>query len=274
MWHLGRLVIFGVAIALGLPRATWATNPMYSARAAKHTSLADFLNDTPSEAWSEEPVPFGEPEFLTPAPPDASLWGEPPFSPLEPPRHVGRGNPLSGTSWLNRPWHVGVLFGVLSGDDLIDDHIELQQDFIGGYRVGYDFDHFWGWEINFAFGEIDIEDAQDETLSLNADTWFADAAVHVYPWGDAQWRPFLGIGGGFVSFQFEDAAGVGYDAALFQIPLTVGVKFLHDRWLALRAEITHHVTFGSDDLDTMDNVSATIGADIHFGARPRSYYPW
>ena len=41
-------------------------------------------------------------------------------NPDDPGRHVGKGNPLEGTSWLNRPWHVGFFLGALYGDDVID----------------------------------------------------------------------------------------------------------------------------------------------------------
>ena len=72
-------------------------------------------------------------------------------SPDHPARHVGFGEPLVGTSWLNRPFHAGWLVGGLFGDDLIAGQVDQDEDIFGGYRLGWDFDHYWGSELRFAF---------------------------------------------------------------------------------------------------------------------------
>ncbi len=188
-----------------------------------------------------------------------------------PPRRWG--NPLSGTSWRNRPWQVGAFFGGLLGDDLIDGRAEQETGLIGGGRVGYDFTHHWGGEVRFAQSEFDV-DVGAGADEQSGDEWLLDVDLLLYPWGDAQWRPFVSLGAGVARLQFHDDAGDSHRETLFQIPLGVGVKYFFHRWLALRAEVTHHFILGDSGVDSRDNLSATAGVEFRFGARPRVYYPW
>lgn len=71
--------------------------------------------------------------------------------PNDPARHVGLGHPLVGTSWRNRPFHVGWLYGEMLGDELIQDRIDQDASMFGGYRLGWDFDHYWGPKSDLGF---------------------------------------------------------------------------------------------------------------------------
>lgn len=192
------------------------------------------------------------------------------LEPMPPQPHRGWGNPLTGTSWRNRPWSVGAFFGGLRGDD-ITAGVEQETGLSGGVRLGYDFGHYWGGEVRFTQTEFDVQAGAAEH---SGDEWLLDANWLLYPWGDAQWRPFLSLGVGVSKLHFEDATGRSHRETLFQFPLGVGVKYLFDRWLALRADVTHHFLVGDAGVDSRDNLSATAGVEIHFGAWPRFYYPW
>ena len=156
-------------------------------------------------------------------------------APNDPLRNVGIGQPLVGTSWRNRPYHVGWLFGGLFGSDLVSDQLHQGKNIFGGYRAGWDFDHYWGTELRFGFAQLGLVDEQAGDLDAYARNHFWDVSLLYYPWGDACWRPFTSAGLGFGSFEFEDANGVLIDDFVLTLPLSAGVKYFYRPWLALRS---------------------------------------
>jgi hypothetical protein len=182
--------------------------------------------------------------------------------------------PLLGTSWMNRPWHAGWLVGMMFGDDLLGGDLALGEDLIGGYRIGEDMSEFWGWEGRFAFANPGLEDGNVPPQLGSADVWFSDGSVLYYPWGDTQVRPYVSLGAGASGFRFTDDQGRRYRETLFHVPLGIGVKCLYLRWLAVRFDLTQNIALGDGELETMNNVSATAGVEVHFGGRRRSYFPW
>ena len=66
-------------------------------------------------------------------------------------RSIGCGHPMGGTSWLNRPYHVGWFAGAMWGSPMIQGHVNQRGTFFGGYQVGHDFDHYWGKQLRFAW---------------------------------------------------------------------------------------------------------------------------
>jgi hypothetical protein len=108
---------------------------------------------------------------------------DPPFDhsdPDDPLRHIGKGVPLHGTSWLNRPYHVGWFVGGLFGDDL-QSGLEQDAGAFGGYRLGHDFDHYYGKELRFGFGYLELNNGQP--AQPNSADYFLDAHLLHYPWG-------------------------------------------------------------------------------------------
>jgi hypothetical protein len=199
---------------------------------------------------------------------------EPPFEDPDAGRAIGLGDPLIGTSWLNRPFHVGWMFGGLFGDELIDGRVAQHEDMVGGYRVGWDFDHYWGVEGRFLFANLDFTDQDDTSVARTCRNHYWDADLLYYPWGDSRWRPYASLGLGLDDFQFRDANGTFIDKTLFALPVGIGVKYFWQNWLALRVSVTDNVAFGSGPLDTMHNVSLTGDVEVHFGGRRTSYFPW
>lgn len=195
--------------------------------------------------------------------------------PDDPARHVGLGYPLAGTSWRNRPVHLGWLFGGINGDDLIGGQIGQAEDILGGYRLGWDFDHYWGSELRFAFANLELTDLQAAGNKLGTSrNHFWDLHLLYYPWGDARWRPYFTLGAGLASFYFQDTNGQSVNETLLSLPFGLGVKYYWDNWLAVRCGLMDNLSFGSQGLSTMHNISLTCGVEIHFGRPPRSYYPY
>jgi hypothetical protein len=194
--------------------------------------------------------------------------------PNDPFRHQGVGRPLVGTSWLNRPVFVGVFLGGLLADDLISGHVESNNSFFFGGRLGWDFDHYWGLEGRYAFSRPQINDGDGNTLSDPARDYFIDVSLAYYPWGDSQWRPFISGGLGLQTFRFHDDQDERVHQSLLSLPIGVGIKFYHSPFHTLRLEAYDNIAFGDGRLKTMQNFTIAAGVEFRFGGRPVSYFPW
>ncbi len=194
--------------------------------------------------------------------------------PNDPARSTGIGKPLKGTSWRNRPFHVGWMVGTLIGDSLVDGAVDQKTDIIGAYRLGWDFDHYWGTELRYAFAKPSLIDVQGGMPMRVATDQFVDLSLLYYPWGDAEWRPFAGVGLGVANFRFTDANQTAIDDLAVTIPISLGVKHYYRPWLALRTTVTDNFSIGTQGVDSMHNLSATVGVEVHFGGPRRTYFPY
>jgi len=189
-------------------------------------------------------------------------------------RHAGLGRPLVGTSWRNRPFYVGGELGTLWITRPIHDNVNRDIDAFGGIFFGWDSDHYWGHELRFDWSTPELKNSEardaDRTDSLFA--WSYNAMY--YPWGDAKFRPYWRAGIGNTRFDFPLDDGSRHDEWMLTFPLGIGVKYPVRRWLAARADLTDHLTIDGSDLPTMNNLTLTFGLEWHFGAHPRSYWPW
>lgn len=191
----------------------------------------------------------------------------------DPGRHIGRGQPLSGTSWLNRPVHADWFIGAMVPDSLIAGRVNQEGGIIGGYRFGRDFDHYWGWEFRFAFSYPELTSPGGTGLSGNSRDLFYDFNTLYYPWGDSRWRPYFTWGLGVAKFDFTDELGARNFETLFSMPFGFGVKWQCRHWLTLRFDALDNLSFAGGGLDTMHNLSFTLGVEVRFGGRrPRYVY--
>lgn len=181
--------------------------------------------------------------------------------------HIGMGQPLQGTSWGNRPYSIGVFTGAFLANEL-NQNIQQGNGLINGFRVGWDFDHYWGTEFRMAFGDTRVDGSSEKV-----DVRLADIGVVYYPWGDARWRPYTSVGLGVGNFAFQDGTQSVDDFAL-QIPLSIGVKYAFKPWWNLRLDATDYLSMPSSDLDFMNNVQLTGALEYRFGGRRRSYFPY
>ncbi len=224
-------------------------------------------------------------------------WNWPLFHP-RPGRHQGIGQPLQGESWLYRPFSVGWFMGMEVGGPLIDDWVGQKQGFVGGYRLGWDHNHYWGGEMRFTFSSVELFDspraAAAQVAADDEDGWDADdpwrdrfdprrdvnlfqwdVSVLYYPWGDAAWRPYGLIGLGSARMIFFDRLSERYDKVVFAMPLAIGVKYRCNDWLAMRFELTDNILFAaSSGVSTMHELSITGGVEVRFGGSRRAYWPW
>ena len=214
------------------------------------------------------------------------------------PRHRGIGQPLLRESWRYRPLSAGWFMGAMQGSPLIDDWVEQKEGFFAGYRLGWDYDHYWGCEMRLAFGSVALDDSQrakdaqaaaDDARGIPADDpirnrfdarrdsnvvlW--DLDLLYYPWGDAAWRPYLMAGLGTARIDFVDRLSVVLDKTVFALPLACGLKYRWNDRLALRLELADNIAFGgSSGLNTLHNLSLTAGVEIRFGGTRKAYWPW
>jgi hypothetical protein len=198
---------------------------------------------------------------------------EPPWKhrhPDDPARHVGKGHPLSGTSWRNRPLHVGWLVGTLEGGEL-SESVGQKNGLFGGYRLGWDFDHYWGTETRLAFANVKVDDARRPNNSRTAQNVHWDVNLLYYPWGDARWRPFFSLGLGLANYRFGNADLAGVNSTVFAMPWGGGVKYYYQPWLALRFSLMDNMSFGGGGVTGMHSVSATGGVEVRFGGSRTRY---
>jgi hypothetical protein len=189
-------------------------------------------------------------------------------------RNVGRGIPLEGTSWLNRPFHVDWFLGPLLGDDLISNRVSQDNVLFGGLRFGFDFDYFWGTEWRFAWADPRASFATPSEAPNDVRFVVSDIDVLYYPWGDSKVRPYLLWGLGVTQLGFVDDTGFSRHATLVTMPFGAGVQYHQWPWLVWRLEILDNLAFGADQISTMNNVSLSVGMEWRLGARPASYWPW
>jgi hypothetical protein len=223
-------------------------------------------------AGESQPAPFGEP----PAPP--GYWSGMGWLGLRHShthsRNVGLGGPLVGTSWLNRPFYVGVDIGQLWMMQSVEDSVSNDIDLFGGVFVGCDWDHYWGNELAFHWATPELINSQAPSANRTDSLFIWSYNVMYYPWGDSEIRPYWRVGIGNTHVDFPLDSGSRHDEWLFTMPIGLGIKCPVRRWLALRAELTDHLAFGDGDVRTQNNLTLTCGLEWRFGAHPRSYWPW
>jgi hypothetical protein len=189
-------------------------------------------------------------------------------------RHIGRGKPFGGTSWLNRPYYIGGDLGTMWLTQPIEDDVTRDIDTFGGIFAGCDWDHYWGTELGIhrSTPELDNNEAPDAEGGDRLMLW--TASLIYYPWGDAAFRPYWRCGIGATAMDYPTDEGDRRDEELWTIPIGVGFKYPIRRWLAARAEFADQLALGNHGVSTQHNLSLTFGLECRFGAHPRSYWPW
>ncbi len=201
-------------------------------------------------------------------------------------------------TWLFRPYSAGWFAGELWGNEVIDDWVSQRQGFVGGVRVGWDADAFWGLEMRLALGELALVDSpraisaqqaaddkagleEDDPLRLRFDRrreldlllW--DINLILYPLGDTRLRPFAMIGLGTARVSFKDRLSYEYDEIVLGMPVGGGLKWRLNDWLALRCTLTDNITLsGGSGMNTLHELSLTGDVEVRFGGSRRTYWPW
>ncbi|MBN1909244.1 MAG: outer membrane beta-barrel protein [Pirellulales bacterium] len=219
------------------------------------------------------------------------------FGPRGDGRNQGVGQPLLCESWRYRPFGIGWFMGMMHGSTLVNHWTGTDTGYFGGYRLTWDYDHYWGCEFRYGFGSLPqwdsagakaAQEAADTARGLTpADPeWHRydhrrDASVAVwdvslvyYPWGDAAWRPYALMGFGGARVSFDDRLAEHYVRRTFAMPMGFGVKYRWNERLALRIEVLDNIIFGHRNVETQHNLSLVAGVEIRFGGTRKAYWPW
>lgn len=188
-------------------------------------------------------------------------------------RFVDKGLPMERSSWLNRPYHVDWFVGPLLSDGPVEGRVSQSNDILAGFRLGWDFDYYWGVEWRFGWADSTII-ADGIDTELDGKFFVSDVDFIYYPWGDSKIRPYALWGLGLTEIGSVRPDGTGQEATLLSMPIGLGVRFPQTHWLAWRLEVIDNLAFGADGIDTMNNFAFTAGMELRMGARPNSYWPW
>jgi hypothetical protein len=189
-------------------------------------------------------------------------------------RNAGVGIPLTGTSWLNRPYYLGGNIGTAWLTRPINSNLTNDIDMFGGVFAGYDWDYYWGTElsINRATPEIINKNARDAD---RGDRLMEESlSLIYYPWGDSLFRPYWRVGIGATEIDYPTDDGFRRDETLWTFPIGIGLKYPFRRYLAARAEFTDQLAVGNSDVAAQHDLTLTFGLEWRFGVHPRSYWPW
>ena len=184
------------------------------------------------------------------------------------------GIPLTGTSWLNRPYYLGGEIGTVWLTRPINSDLTNDIDMFGGIFAGCDWDYYWGTElaVNRATPEIINEKARD---AKRGDTLMEETvSLMYYPWGDSLFRPYWRVGMGATEIDYPTDRGHRRDETLWTFPIGIGLKYPIRRFLAVRAEFTDQLALGNEGVATQHDLTLTFGLEWRFGVHPRSYWPW
>ena len=228
--------------------------------------------DTSSSDWQYADQ---DEQWVSPLPdvaPPGRILSDLPQHPL---RHLGFGQPLQGTSWLNRPYYVGAFAGTWLGESLISGEVDQGTGFFSGYWLGTDLNHYWGSELRLSLFYVNTSFAADGSPGIRSRNLVGDMNLLYHPWGDSRWRPYGSIGLGVAGFHFADHNSVAVDHTGLQLPIGFGVKYLCRNWLAVRLDVKDNIVFGGNGVETTSNWSFLGGVEVHWGAKSSTrYYPW
>jgi hypothetical protein len=227
------------------------------------------------ESWvprGDEP-PAWTPEGIGPE--------KPGFFQLPEERFRGPGEPLLRESWSYRPFHIGVFTGLIAGSTLIEDWVGQSTGIFLGFRLGWDFDPYFGVESRVAIASLDIFDGQVlpqnrlELTGRNNDALFWDVDLLYYPWGDSRWRPYASLGFGAASVEFQDQLGKHWENTNFAMPIGMGIKYRQGDFLTFRFDMNYILVLGSGQtIETTHHFAMMLGGELHFGGQRRVYWPW
>jgi hypothetical protein len=199
-------------------------------------------------------------------------------------------DPARHESWLFRPFSVTWFVGGLWGSEMVYDWVAGDRGILGGVRVGYDLDHYWGTEVRFAFGSVGLVDSRRAIEAAvfpvtnplyyygathrEATMFLCDINVLFYPWGDNPWRPYVLVGLGSSFLSFTDRLATPYSVNQLELPIGIGLKYRIAHSLALRLECTDNLALSNSGVQTLHQFSLVGAAEFRFGGSRKTYWPW
>ena len=299
-WQIARVFMIGIALShIGLRSSCaeeiFGDDPPPMPITSESTGTSDQAPDWPDGApfvpegmpareWSgvpQSPVDeFGPPPGCDVGPRGAARYYLPVMGALglrhssTNGRNVGRGWPLVGTSWLNRPYYFGGEVGTLWMTRGQDDSVGRDTDCFGGFYFGWDWDYYWASEFRFDWATPELINSEVPDADRTDSLFVWSYSQMYYPWGDSVIRPYWRWGIGTTSLDYPLDDGTRTDDNLLTFPIGIGLKYPLERWLAARMEFTDHLAIGSSDFPTQHNLTLTFGLELRYGVHPKSYWPW
>jgi hypothetical protein len=204
--------------------------------------------------------------------------------------------PVPWANWGEHPLSVGCFAGAVNGGPLIDDWVGTTTGFLGGWRLGWDVDPYFGAEMRMDFGNPRLYDSYraDQALTVldtanglaandpararydhrTASMFQWDVDILYYPWGETRLRPYFMTGMGLTNVAFTDRLAEKYQITCLSLPVGMGVKYLCTERLAVRVDFLDDIAFTTDHLLTQQNLSVTAGVELRFGGSRKVYWPW
>lgn len=189
-------------------------------------------------------------------------------------RAMGPGQPLRGTSWLNRPCSIAVDGGALLMADRPAANVRANNDLLGAISFGWDWDHYWGSQLRVGWSTPELLNTTQASVDSGDNLLLSDLSVLYYPWGDSRLRPYWRLGVGLTDIEYTNDFGLRQQDMLFTIPLGAGVKYQVRRHLAWRLELMDYVAVGQNETSSMNNLSITLGLEWRLGGRPDKSWGW
>lgn len=189
-------------------------------------------------------------------------------------RAMGPGEPLRGTSWLNRPVWVSLDVGGLFMGNRVAPNVRANNDLVGALGVGWDFDHYWGAQARVGWSTPTLVNTLQPDQPTDDNLFISDLSLLYYPWGDSRLRPYYRVGLGLTDVEYVDDSGRGVHDMMFTVPLAVGVKRALGRGVAWRLEFADNIAFGQNQTSTLNNFTITTGFEWRLGGRSPGYWAW
>jgi hypothetical protein len=152
--------------------------------------------------------------------------------------------------------------------------ITRDKDVLGSFVIGWDWDYYWGTEIEFSYATPELFNTRNPDANPSDRLFNGTINAYYYPWGDSKLRPYWRFGIGYTEVDYPLPDGPRYDETVLTMPYGIGVKYPFHRWWAGRVEIVDYWSIAHSGVDTMHNVALTFGLEWRFGVRPKSYFPW
>ena len=122
--------------------------------------------------------------------------------------------------------------------------VNQKASFYGGYRVGFDYDFYWGLEARLGASSICLSEPARIGQPGTNDYWNLDMNLHYYPLGrQLPGVPYASFGMGMANFAFYDQNNNHYDQVEFATPIGIGLKYRWTNWVAFRADLMDNIAY-------------------------------
>ncbi|MEM6330778.1 MAG: hypothetical protein AAF790_11060, partial [Planctomycetota bacterium] len=98
-------------------------------------------------------------------------------------RAIGAGEPLRGTSWLNRPYSLSLDLGglVMIGNPAAG--VDPGNDLFAALQAGWDWDHYWGGQLRVGWSTPDLQSGAPSSDDQD-NLFLGDISLLHYPLGE------------------------------------------------------------------------------------------